>query len=141
MRTAAELADGLNVVQMLKRPVKMRQIKRLGERQGNNRFTNIVKLFNAAHAASGTSGQRPSTLFKPHKAAAGEFDLHFETVAGRHDVHAVDLLRMGNDAFREGETDGEQLEIFRRGHHHHMRNTVVNQRNGDFFRQKIWRGI
>ncbi|SAE16416.1 Uncharacterised protein [Enterobacter cloacae] len=56
-------------------------------------------------------------------------------------IHAVDLLRMRNDAFREGKTYGEQLQIFRRGHHHHMRNTVVNQGNGDLFRQKIRRGM
>jgi hypothetical protein len=102
VRAAAQLADGLYIVQVLKRMVEVRQIKGLSKRQWRNGFANIVELLNATHAAAGTPGQRAAALFQPHKAAAGEFDLHFKAVAGLHHVHAVDLLRMLNDAFREG---------------------------------------
>ncbi len=90
----------------------MRQIKGLGKRQWRNGLANIVKLLNTTNAAPGTPGQRATALFQPHKAAAGEFNLHFQTVTRLNHVHAVDLLRMRNDAFREGKPDGEQFEIF-----------------------------
>jgi hypothetical protein len=102
VRAAAQLADGLYIVQVLERMVEVRQIKGLSKRQWRNGFANIVELLNATHAAAGTPGQRAAALFQPHKAAAGEFDLHFKAVASLHHVHAVDLLRMVNDAFREG---------------------------------------
>ena len=141
LAAAGELADRLNAAQLAQRPIQIRQIERLGKRQRLHGLSDIVELLNAAYAAAGAPGQRATALFQPHKAAAGEFDLHFKAVASLHHVHAVDLLRMVNDAFREGKTDGEQFEIFRRSHHHHVRDAVVNERNGHLFRQKIRRGM
>ena len=141
MSTAGKAAYRLKIMQVRQRAIEIRQIERLGKRQRLHGLADIVELLNAAYAAAGAPGQRATALFQPHKAAAGEFDLHFKAVASLHHVHAVDLLRMVNDAFREGKTDGEQLEIFRRSHHHHMGDTVVNERNGHLFRQKIGRGM
>jgi hypothetical protein len=141
MCTAAQLTYGLDIIEVLQGFVEVTEVEGLGKRQRRDGLTDIVKLFNATHAAAGASGQRPAALFQPHKATTGEFDLYFKAITGLNHIHTVDLLRMRNDAFREGKTYGEQFQIFRRSHHHHMRNPVVNQGNGDLFRQKIRRGM
>jgi hypothetical protein len=133
----AQLANGLYIVQVLKRVIEIRQVKCLSKRQRGYRFANIVELFNAANPAASAPGQRATALFQPHKAATGKLDLHFKAITGLNHVHAVDILRVLNDAFRKGKADGEQVEIFGRGHHHNVRDTVVDQGNRDFLRQKI----
>jgi hypothetical protein len=97
--TAGELADRLNITKMLQRAIEIRQIEGLGKRQRLHRLANIVELLNAAYAAAGAPGQRATALFQPHKTAAGEFNLHFQAVAGLHHVHAVDLAPVLNNPF------------------------------------------
>lgn len=82
MRTTGQLTDGLEVVEMHERPIKMGEIKGLRERQRLNRPTNIIELFHAANTAAGASGQRATTLFQPHKSTAGKLNLHFKSVTG-----------------------------------------------------------
>jgi hypothetical protein len=75
-------------VQVRQRAIEIRQIERLGKRQRLHGLADIVELLNAAYAAAGAPGQRATALFQPHKAAAGEFDLHFQAVTGLNHVHA-----------------------------------------------------
>ena len=62
VRAAAELADRLYIVEVLKRRVEVRQIKGLSKRQWRNGLADIIELLNATHAAAGASGQRAAAL-------------------------------------------------------------------------------
>ncbi|MNY35157.1 hypothetical protein D3C86_1695440 [compost metagenome] len=94
------MTDGLNIVEMLQSMIELPEIERLGKRQRGNGLADIVELLDTAYAAARAASQRAATLFEPHKAAAGQLDLYFETVADVDHVHAVDFLRLLDNAFR-----------------------------------------
>lgn len=73
----------------------------MAKRQRLHRLTDVIELFHATYAATGTSGQRATTRFQPHKSTAGKINLHFKSVTGRHNVHAIDFTRAVNDPFRQ----------------------------------------
>ena len=97
--TASKAAYRLKIMQVRQRAIEIRQIERLGKRQRLHGLADIVELLNAAYAAAGAPGQRATALFQPHKAAAGEFDLHFKAVTGLKDVHTINLAPVFDNPF------------------------------------------
>ena len=97
--TAGKAAYRLKIMQVSQRAIEIRQIERLGKRQRLHGLADIVELLNAAYAAAGASSQRATALFQPHKAAAGEFDLHFKAVTGLKDVHTINLAPVFDNPF------------------------------------------
>lgn len=55
--------------------------------------------------------------------------MHLNAIADGLLPDIVNVVGEGDDPFRERETDGECRQIFRGGHHHHMRNAVIHQRH------------
>ena len=96
---ARDLTNRLHAAQLADHAVQMIQVKGLGKRQGRNGPPDIVKLLDAAHAAAGAARQRATALFQAHKAAAGQLDLHFNTVAAFNNIHPVNIPGGINNAF------------------------------------------
>lgn len=62
VRTAAQLTDGLYIVEVFQCLIEVGEVKRLGKRQWRNGLADIVELLNTTHAAAGASVSA-STLF------------------------------------------------------------------------------
>ena len=84
-------------------------------------------------------------VFEARKAARGDVDLHFHAIHAsrqtsrsgidRAHFYAIAITGMVDDAFAQRKADGEILQIQRRAHHHGVRDTVEDQRNGYFIGQ------
>ena len=89
---AGQFPHRLHLLQLRQRPVEQGQIEALREGQRRDGLGDLLQLLHPADAAAGAAGQAAALLFQLHKAAAREFHMHFNAVAGRLLADVVDIV-------------------------------------------------